>query len=136
MIVNSKKKSINEIKKPMNNDYLEIDNADGMPGLVDSTIALEFLLSIKTGIRNSGIAITEIENPKARAAIRNMMHDMISLHGEVTDLMITKGWLLPYEVNDQFRIDRISAQTAVKIAGLDLFPGNTGRLGSFATPNY
>jgi similar to spore coat protein len=63
----------------------------------DSTIALEFLLSIKTGIRNSAIAITEIESPKARAAIRNMMNDSISLHGEVTDLMISKGWLLPYE---------------------------------------
>lgn len=134
--MNSEKKPINKIKKPMNNDYLEIDNADGMPGLVDSTIALEFLLSIKTGIRNSGIAITEIENPKARAAIRNMINDQISLHGEVTDLMITKGWLHPYEVNEQFRIDRISAQTAVRIANLDLFPGNTSRLGTFATPNY
>jgi len=33
----------------------------------------------------------EIENPKARAAIRNMLNDMISLHAEVTDLMISKG---------------------------------------------
>jgi spore coat protein CotF len=130
------KKPINEIKKPMNNDYLEIDNADGMPGLVDSTIALEFLLSIKTGIRNSAIAITEIENQKARASIRNMLNDAISLHGEVTDLMISKGWLLPYEVTDQFRIDQTSARTAVRIADLNLFPGDTSRLGSFATPNY
>jgi spore coat protein CotF len=123
--MNSEKKPINEIKKPMNNDHLEIDNADGMPGLVDSTIALEFLLSIKTGIRNSGIAITEIENPKARAAIRNMMNDLISFHGDVTDLMITKGWLHPYEANEQFRIDKISARTAVRIASLDLFPGQS-----------
>jgi spore coat protein CotF len=114
--MNYEKKPINEIKKPMNNDYLEIDNADGMPGLVDSTIALEFLLSIKTGIRNSAIAITEIESPKARAAIRNMLNEAISLHGEVTDLMISKGWLLPYEVTDQFRIDQISARTAVRAA--------------------
>lgn len=128
--------SINEIKKPMNNDYLEIDNADGMPGLVDSTIAMEFLMTVKTGLRNSAFALTEIEDKESRIAIRNMLNDSINLHGEVTDLLIAKGWLHPYEVNEQFKIDNIAAKTAMRIAELDLFPGNTSRLGTFATPKY
>lgn len=94
-------KDVNQSITAMNalqgSDYQETDRADGMPGLVDSTIALEFLLSIKTGIRTSAIAMTEIENSKARAAIRDMLNDMISLHAETTDLMITKGWLHPFE---------------------------------------
>ncbi len=134
--MNYTKKSINEIKKPMSNDFLEIENADGMPGLVDSTIALEFLLSIKTGIRNTAIAITEIENSEARTAVRNLLNDTINLHAEVSDLMISKGWLHPYDVNEQFKLDKISAQTAIQIASLELFPGDTSRLGTFATPNY
>lgn len=128
--------SINEIKKPMNNDYLEIENADGMPGLVDSTIAMEFLMAVKTGLRNSAFALTEIEDKQARTAIKNILNDSINLHGELTELLITKGWLHPYRVNDQFKIDNISAKTAVRIAELDLFPGNTSRLGTFATPKY
>lgn len=130
------KKSINDIKKPMNNDYLEIENADGMPGLVDSTVAMELLLSVKTGIRNSAIALTEIEDKEARTAIRSMLNNSINLHSEVTELMITKGWLHPYEVNEQFKIDTTSAKTALRIAELDLFPGDTSRLGTFATPKY
>ncbi|AOY78473.1 spore coat protein [Clostridium formicaceticum] len=120
----------------MNNDYLEVENADGMPGLVDSTIALEFLLSIKSSIRNAAIALTEIENLEARTAVRNLLNDSINLHAEVSEAMIKKGWLHPYDVNEQFKLDKISAQTALKIASLDLFPKDTSRLGTFATPNY
>lgn len=120
----------------MNNDYLEIDNADGMPGLVDSTIAMELLMSVKTGLRNSALALTEIEDREARDAIRDMLNDSITFHGEVTDLLIAKGWLHPYETNEQFKIDSVAAKTALRIAELDLFPGNTSRLGTFATPKY
>lgn len=130
------KKSINEVKKPMNNDFLEIENADGMPGLVDSTIALEFLLSIKTGIRNAAIALTEIESIEARTAVRNLLNNSMNLHAEVSDLMMVKGWLHPYDVNEQFKLDKISAKTALQIANLELFPEGTSRLGTFATPNY
>lgn len=36
----------------MINDYLEVRSAEGMPDLADSTIALDFLLAAKTGVRN------------------------------------------------------------------------------------
>lgn len=130
------KKSINQIKQPMNNDYLDVRNADGMPGLVDSTVALEFLMSIKTGIRNSAIALTEIADSEARYEIRNLLEESIDLHAKVTDLMIKKGWLNPYNFKEQVRVDMISSDTALKIANLELFSGDTSRLGTFATPNY
>lgn len=130
------KKSINQIKQPMNNDYLDVRNADGMPGLVDSTVALEFLMSIKTGIRNSAIALTEIADSEARYEIRNLLEESIDLHAKVTDLMINKGWLNPYNFQEQVRVDMISSDTALKIANLELFSGDTSRLGTFATPNY
>jgi spore coat protein CotF len=65
-----------------------------------------------------------------------MLYEAIDLHAELTDLMMAKGWLHPYDVKEQFEIDRISAKTSLQIASLDLFPGNTSRLGTFATPNY
>lgn len=130
------KKPINEIKRPMNNDYIEIENADGMPGLIDSAVAMEFLLTVKTGIRNFAAALTEIADEEARSDIRAFLNDMISLHAELTELMIKKGWLHPYDLDEQFKVDNISAKTALQIAKLDLFPGNTSRLGTFSTPNY
>ncbi len=130
------RKPINKVEKPMNNDYLEIQNAEGMPGLVDSTVALDFLLAVKSGMRNCGIALTEIADPVSRATVHNLLNETIDLHAQLSDLMISKGWLHPYDVNEQFHLDKISAQTALQIASLDLFPGNTSRLGTFATPNY
>lgn len=134
--MNFEKKSINEIKKPMNDDFLDVQNAEGMPALVDSSIALEFLLTVKTGIRNFAIALTEIADEETRNDIRTFLSDMIDLHAELTELMLTKGWLHPYDVDEQFKVDNISAETAIKIANLDLFPGDTSRLGTFSTPNY
>jgi len=127
---------INTTKKRINNDYLEIENAEGMPGMVDSTIALDFLLGIKSGIRNCALALTETADPEARKVIRDILDSSIDLHTEVTELMMKKGWLHPYRVNEQFRIDQISAKQALQIANLELFPGNTSRLGTFATPNH
>jgi similar to spore coat protein len=134
--VSYEKKPINAIKKPMNNDYLELENSEGMPGLVDSTIALNFLLNAKSGIRNCAIALTEIADPEARTEVRNMLDNQIDLHTQISELMISKGWFHPYNVTEQFKLDKMSAGAALQIAGLQLFPGDTSRLGTFATPNY
>jgi similar to spore coat protein len=130
------KKPINEVKKRINNDYLEVENSEGMPGLIDSTIALDFLVGVKSGIRNCAFAITETANLEARRVLTSLLDDEIELHAEVSQLMIDKGWLHPYKVNEQFQLDKISSMTALQIANLQLFPGDTSRLGTFATPNY
>lgn len=134
--MNYERKPLNAIKRPMRNDYLGIENAEGMPGLVDSTIALNFLLNAKNGIRNCAMALTEIGDPQARTEVRNMLNAQIDLHTQITELMMKKGWFQPYQVDEQFKLDRMSAQAALQIANLQLFPGDTSRLGSFATPNY
>ncbi|WP_291349526.1 spore coat protein [Desulfosporosinus sp.] len=134
--MNYEKKPINAIKKPMSNDYLEIENSDGMPGLVDSTIALNFLLTAKSGIRNCAVALTEIADPEARTEVRKMLNVAIDLHAEISNLMMKKGWFQPYQVSEQFKLDKMSAQAALQIANMQLFPGDTSRLGTFATPNY
>lgn len=130
------RKPINAIKKPLKNDYLELENAEGMPGLVDSTIALNFLINAKSGIRNCAIALTEMADPETRKEIRNMLDAQIDLHVQISELMMDKGWFHPYHVNEQFNLDKVSAQAALQIANMQLFPGNTSRLGLFATPNY
>lgn len=118
----------------MINDYLEIENAEGMPELIDATIALDFLLAAKAGVRNCAIALTEAATPKVRRAMRKQLDNAVTMHEEITKLMIKKGWFHPYDLTKQFQMDVKSSQTAVQIASLDLFPGDTSRLGTFATP--
>lgn len=134
--MNVERKPINEIKKAMNNDYLEVENADGMPGLVDSTIAMDFLLAAKTGVRTCAIAVSETASPEVRLVLRSLLDSSIDLYEDIVELMLKKGWLHPYDLEQQFEIDDISSKTAMEIGKLELFPGNTSRLGTFATPNY
>ncbi|WP_376767901.1 spore coat protein [Neobacillus endophyticus] len=116
-------------------DYLDPRNAEGMPNLMDSAIAMDFLLGVKTGIRNYGFAMTETANSELRQVLHKQMESAIELHSEISELMIKKGWLHPHNMKEQFPIDLKSAETAIQIAELNLFPKDTDRLGMFATPN-
>lgn len=118
----------------MINDYLEIRNAEGMPKLVDATMSTAFLLNAKSGVRNCAIALTEAASPEVRAELRNQLENAINMHAEITELMLRKGWLHPVDLEKQFQMDLESSQTVSQIASLNLFPGDTSRLGTFATP--
>ncbi|MDQ0219090.1 spore coat protein [Peribacillus cavernae] len=116
----------------MINDYLEVENAEGMPEMADSALALEFLLSIKTGVRNAAYAITEARTPEVRNTFRKQMDAGLTLHEEVANFMMEKEWMHPYNVNDQYKVDMKSAEAVLMIGNLNLFPGDTSRMGMMA----
>ncbi|KAF0817361.1 hypothetical protein KIS4809_3843 [Bacillus sp. ZZV12-4809] len=118
----------------MNQDYLDPKYAEGMPKMADNTFALEFLLRIKTGIRYYAISLTETASPELRQAFYRQMEQAIDLHGEVTELMLKKGWIYPRDIGKQIELDIKSADMAIAIGNMELFPADTDRLGTFATP--
>lgn len=115
----------------MNNDYLDPINALNMPEIADISFATDFLLRAKNGVRNCAIALTETVSPDARAVLRTQLHEALAMHDEISKLMISKGWFHPYELNEQFQIDLVAAQTTVQIAEMKLFPEDTSRKGMF-----
>ncbi|MBP1155603.1 MULTISPECIES: spore coat protein [unclassified Paenibacillus] len=119
----------------MNQDYLDPINSVGMPDLADSSFALDFLLSAKNAVRNCAVALTETITPEARTMVHNQLNEALALHEEVSQLMLNKGWLHPYHLNEQYQLDMKSAKTTVQIAQMELFPKDTARLGLFATPD-
>ncbi|WP_147535520.1 spore coat protein [Bacillus marasmi] len=119
----------------MNQDYLDPKYAEGMPKMADSAFAMDFLLGIKTGIRYYAVTLTETASPELRQVLYKQMEQAIDLHTEVTELMLNKGWLYPNDVNKQIELDLKSADMAITIANMELFPLDTDRRGTFATPN-
>ncbi|WP_010094110.1 spore coat protein [Ornithinibacillus scapharcae] len=116
------------------NDYLDPINSVGMPEQIDSSLALDFLITVKEGIRNYSIAITEAASPEVRTTLRNQMEAAIDLQTEILELMLQKKWVHPYDVSEQQILDLNAAQTAIEIANLKLFPENNNRKGLFPTP--
>lgn len=119
----------------MKEDFLDIRMAEGMPNLVDNTIALELLITAKAAVRNNAIALTEAATDEVRNAIIQELQYSLNLHEDIYQLMIKKEWFFPEDINRQIDLDKRAAQVALEIAGLELFPGDTDRLGLFATPN-
>ncbi|MDB4896991.1 MAG: spore coat protein [Firmicutes bacterium] len=119
----------------MNNDYLDPINAVGMPELADATFALDFLIRAKNGVRNCAYAIAETATPAARALLVRQLTEALAMHEQAARLMMDKGWLHGRHLHGQYQIDMISADTALQIAEMNLFPDHTSRLGMFATPD-
>lgn len=115
-------------------DYLDPINSINMPELTDSGVALEFLLTTKTGIRNLSIAITETASPTLQKLLKTQLDVMLSLYFEITELMMKKEWLQPFDLDHQKELDIKAAENAISIAKLDLFPDNMNRKGLFPTP--
>lgn len=115
-------------------DFLDLKNSEGMPDLADSMIAMEFLITAKIGVRNYAIALTEMASPPVRATVFNQLEEAITMYDRISDLMMKKGWLQPYQLSEQAALDIKSAETTLAIVGLKIFPEDTSRLGTFATP--
>lgn len=98
-----------------------------MSNITDSAIALDFLMSAKAGIKGCAFALSETATPEVRNVLRNQLDNAINIHEEISKLMISKGWYIPNDINQQFKIDMESAQAAVKFADFDLFSGHTGK---------
>jgi len=120
----------------MNQDYLDPKYAEGMPKMADASFAMDFLLTVKTGIRNYGFAITETANQELKAIIERQLMEAIDLHEELTNLMMEKGWLYPHNPGKQMELDIKSMDMALAIGEMKLYPNDTDRLGTFATVDY
>ncbi|WP_106767645.1 spore coat protein [Paenibacillus faecalis] len=115
----------------MNTDYLDPINSLNMPEMADMTFAMDFLLRAKEGVRNLAIALTETASPDVRALLHNHLKQGITMHQEITELMIRKKWFHPYELNEQYQLDQLSAKNTVMIGQMNLFPDDTSRKGMF-----
>jgi spore coat protein CotF len=118
-------------KDPIKMDYVDPANSLNMPEMADMTFAMDFLVRVKDGVRNSATALTETVSPDARALLRNQLHQGIALHEEITNLMVRKKWFHPYELQEQYQLDQLSADNTVEIGKLKLFPDDTTRKGMF-----
>ncbi|KFM94304.1 MULTISPECIES: spore coat protein [Paenibacillus] len=115
----------------MNHDDLDPINALNMPEMADMTFAMDFLMRAKEGVRNTAIALTETASPEARVLLRNQLRQGIALHQEISELMIRKKWFHPYELQEQYQLDQLSAKNTVMIGQMNLFPADTRRKGMF-----
>ncbi|AVM09647.1 spore coat protein [Bacillus velezensis] len=115
----------------MNHDHLDPINSLHVPELADMTFAMDFLLRAKEGVRNTAVALTETASPDVRALLRKQLMQGITMHQEITDLMVSKKWFHPHDLSEQYKLDQLSAKNTLMVGSMNLFPVETNRKGMF-----
>jgi similar to spore coat protein len=92
-----------------------IEHLMGVNKLTDQVIAMDFLISAKTGIRNYAFALTETATPEIKAVLRKQLDDAIDTHEQITAYMMRNEFYHPYDLDEQLRLDLSNIQTALSI---------------------
>ncbi|WNC17578.1 spore coat protein [Brevibacillus brevis] len=87
----------------------------GMGGLTDQVVAMDLLISAKSGVRNYAMAITETGSPEIKATLAKHLDEAIDLHEKISTYMIERGWYHPWNVDEQIKLDQQNIQTALNL---------------------
>lgn len=92
-----------------------IESLTGIDKLSDQVIATDFLISAKSGIRNYSMALTETGSPELREVYKRQLNDAITTHETITNYMMKKGYYHAYDIQEQFKVDLKTTDTALKL---------------------
>ncbi|MFB4164292.1 spore coat protein [Alteribacillus sp. JSM 102045] len=92
-----------------------VQNIAGMSGMTDQVIATDFLISAKSGVRNTAFALTEAATPEIRNALILQLNDAIDTHEKISQYMINKGYYHPNNLTEQVNVDLNASQTAIQL---------------------
>ncbi|BAH41776.1 spore coat protein [Brevibacillus brevis] len=87
----------------------------GMGGLTDQVIAMDLLISAKSGVRNYAMALTETGTPEIKATLTKQLEEAIDLHEKISLYMIERGWYHPWNIAEQIELDQQNIQTALHL---------------------
>ncbi|WP_400163540.1 spore coat protein [Brevibacillus sp. TJ4] len=87
----------------------------GMGGMTDQVIAMDLLISAKSGVRNYAMALTEAGTPEVKATLAKQLEEAIDLHEKISMYMIERGWYHPWNVHEQRMLDQQNIQTALNL---------------------
>ncbi|MBJ9987198.1 MULTISPECIES: spore coat protein [Paenibacillus] len=87
----------------------------GTNKLTDDVIAMDFLVSAKSGVRNLAMAVTECVTPEIKGILERQLEQAIDTHEKITKYAIAKGLYHPFSVQEQLRVDLQQIRTAQSI---------------------
>jgi similar to spore coat protein len=92
-----------------------VEHLTGMDKLTDQVIAMDFLITAKSGVRNYAMAITETGTPEIKTILSKQLDEAIATHEQISQYMMDHGLYHAYNINEQIQLDRQNIQTALSI---------------------
>jgi similar to spore coat protein len=92
-----------------------LEHLTGMNAMTDQMIAMDYLITAKSGIRNYAMAVTESGTPEVKATLTKQLDESMDMHERITLYMMEKGLYHPWNVNEQVQLDLKNIQTALDL---------------------
>jgi similar to spore coat protein len=92
-----------------------LEHLTGMNTMTDQVIAMDFLISAKTGIKTYAVALTESATPEIKTVLSKQLEEAVLTHETIATYMMQKGYYHPYDPNEQIKLDLTNMQNALNI---------------------
>jgi similar to spore coat protein len=90
-----------------------IERLMGVDKLTDEIVAMDLLISAKSGVHNYAMAITEAASPEVRGVLMKQLEEAIDSYETIASYAMQKGLYHPRDVNRQLQLDLQNMQTAM-----------------------
>ncbi len=91
-----------------------LEKLTGLDGLTDQVIAMDFLISVKSGVRTYAMAVTDTVSPDIKATLTRQLEDAMDLHERLSAYLMEKGIYHPWNVDEQIAVDLANIELALK----------------------
>jgi similar to spore coat protein len=95
-----------------------IETLTGMDGLSDQVVAMDLLISAKSGVRNYAMAVTESGTPEIKEMLTRHLVEALDMHEIISAYIVEKGWYHAWDTNEQISLDLNNINTALNLPTL------------------
>lgn len=95
-----------------------IESITGMKALTDQVVAMDLLISAKSGVRNYAMALTESGTPEIKHTLTRHLEEALDMHERISNYMMEKGWYHAFDTNKQIQLNLKNMETAMKLPTL------------------
>lgn len=92
-----------------------VEALTGTTAMTDEIIATDLLMSVKSAVWNYTVALTETTSSDVRVPLRRHLDEAITLQEEVLQYLATRGYVLPYDEEQQLAHTIRNATTALQL---------------------
>lgn len=82
-----------------------IESLTGMKALTDQVVAMDLLISAKSGVRNYAIALTESGTPEIKHTLTRHLEEALDMHERISSYMVEKGWYHAFDTHEQIQLN-------------------------------
>jgi similar to spore coat protein len=95
-----------------------IEYITGMDVLTDQVVAMDLLITAKSGVRNYAMAVTEAGTPEIKEVLTRHLEEALDLHEQIASYMLEKGWYYAWNTNEQLNLNLKNIDTALNLPTL------------------